>query len=60
MPILIKKKQGEQIAFSTSVGVVRAIVQGDELVVETENPKEVQQLINIHGFTRGPSECIFR
>ena len=50
MPILKKKKQGEQVSFSTTVGVVRASIEGEYLIVETTNPKEVQQLVNIHGF----------
>tara|TARA_Y100000004_G_C8681695_1_gene313671 strand:- start:227 stop:439 length:213 start_codon:yes stop_codon:yes gene_type:complete len=50
MPILKKKRQGEKVSFSTSAGVVRALVDGDYLIVESDNPKEVQQLINIHGF----------
>ena len=50
MPILKKKKQGEQVSFSTTVGVVRASIEGEYLIVETTNPKEGQQLVNIHGF----------
>ena len=50
MPILKKKKQGEQVSFSTTVGVVRASIQGEYLIIDAKNPKQVQQLINIHGF----------
>lgn len=49
MPVLKKRYNGRD-SFATSEGIVRAKVNGDFLVVKTSNPKQVQQLINEHGF----------